>query len=113
MSHWIRMLTKLSTSLNESNFQAKSKDSISGVTDLSQLVSAKTSKNDIIQSNNITSATNNNDVNITIRKVLHNNQDTESNKITKENDVYNSDNSKNVPEEHRSKKLAIKEKCSS
>ena len=89
---------------NGLNFQAKSKDSI----DLSQLVSTKTSKNDIIPSNNITNATNSNYVNITIKKVLHNNQDTEYNKITKENDVYNNDSSKNVAEEHRSKKLAIK-----
>ena len=84
---------------NELNFQAKSKDGITGVIDLSHLYVKKTSKNDIIPSN-ITNATNNNYVNITIRKVLHN-QDTESNKITKENDVYNSDNSKNVAEKHR------------
>ena len=89
---------------NGLNFQVKSKDSI----DLSQLVSTKTSKNDIIPSNNITNATNSNYVNITIKKVLHNNQDTECNKITKENDVYNNGSSKNVAEEHRSKKLAIK-----
>ena len=72
------------------------------------MVSTKTSKNDIIPSNNITNATNNNDVNITIRKVLHNNQDTESNKITKENEVCNNEN---VTEQNRSKKkIPIKEK---
>ena len=72
--------------------------------------STTTSKNDIIPSNNIANATNNNDVNITISKVLHSNQNTESYEITKENDVYSNDNSKNVAEEQRSRKLAIKKK---
>ena len=67
--------------INESNFQTKSKDSVTRVIYLSQLVSTKTSQNDIIPSNNITNATNNNDLNITIRKVLQNNQDAENNKI--------------------------------
>ena len=67
--------------INESNFQAKSKDSVTRVIYLSQLVSIKNSQNDIIPSNNITNATNKNDLNITIRKVLQNNQDAENNKI--------------------------------
>ena len=66
--------------INESNFQTKSKDSVTRVIYLSQLVSTNTSQNDIIPSNNITNATNNNDLNITIRKVLQNNQDAENNK---------------------------------
>ena len=45
----------------------------------------------------------------TVRKDVHNNQDTERNKITK-NDVYSSNNSKYLENEHQSKKSAIKEK---
>ena len=71
------------TITHESNFQAKSIGSITGVRDLSQLVSKKTSKENVIPSNDIINATNNNDVNITVRKDVHNNQDTDSNNTTK------------------------------
>ena len=49
-----------------------------------------------------------NNVNITVRKDFHNNQYTAGNKITKNNNVCNSDNSKNVENRHQSQKSAIK-----